>query len=147
MALALIFYVLINGTYTGRTLAYLPDFGRSISRDITGWYPEARGNFSDNKFNVISEPLYIKLYVPVEFEKLMVEGSVDYLNESLRLGLRQQDGSWYWQEIQNQDFSLIYNLENAEIKRNQIEMILSMPNLTATSSVSFYNNWQFIFER
>ncbi len=147
MALAILLYVLINGVYTKRTLTYQPDFDVSITKDITGWYPEVRGQFQNDKFNLVSEPLYVKFYTPLQFDRLIIEGSVDYVDESIRLGLRQENGDWYWQEIQNPDFSLIYDLGNVEIKNNKVEMILSVPDLKSTSTVSLHNNWQFIFDR
>lgn len=147
IALAILLYVLTQGIYTQRTLVYQPDFSQSITKDITGWYPEVRGNFEKGRFNILSEPLYLKLYMPIDFDTLTVEGSLDYTDETIRLGLRQVDGQWDWQDIQSQNFSLTYNLKNVQVKSNQVEIILSIPDLSATSSVALDNNWKFSFER
>jgi hypothetical protein len=147
LALALVFYLLSQAIVTKRTLVYHLDFSHYLTRDIYGWYPEVRTKFLNNKLNLLAEPIYLKVYMPVDFKTLTLEGTFNFQTEGIHLGLRQKDGSWFWQTITMPDFSLNFSLAEARVKKNQLELILAVPDLVATSTLSLDNNWQLILQR
>lgn len=152
-ALFLILFILHKGIYTKRDLVYDLDFSQSLTRDIRGWYPESRFTRSSSSsirdaYDVIGEPLYMKIYVPVDFDLMTVTGSFYFDNDAtVRLGLKQKDGSWQWQDIKDKDFSLSFDLKNAQTKNNQLEIILSLPEISDVSVASLVNNWQITLSR
>jgi len=149
IATALILYIINQSVITERNLVYKLDFKESISRDITGWYPESRTLFNEesNKLAILGEPIYLQVYLPIKFDVLTIKGQADFADEDFRLGLKQSDGSWLFKEIGDNNISVFFSLENAQIKRNKIELILSVPDLKATSSISLNNNWQLFLSR
>ncbi len=148
-ALALIGYVLSRGIVTSRLWEYKLDWRRPISHDIYGWYPEQRTQFDvvNDRLEVLGEPLYLQVYSPVKFNLLTIEGSLDYSGENIKLGLKQQDGSWQFKDIGSSDFSLSWILDKVQVRRNKIEMILSISDLRPTSTIYLMNNWHLKFSR
>ncbi|MCD4760926.1 hypothetical protein K8R42_03450 [bacterium] len=147
-------------------MSYKLDFHQSLSRDIVGWYPESRISqasfLSIDGVGLVAEPVYMKIYSPIDFEIMTVEGSIDTRGqEDVKLGLKQTDGSWDFKQIKNKpstfieeskkvrgkDFSISFDLDQARVKRNQLELILSAPALSNTSSLGLVNNWQIILNR
>ncbi|MBU1203236.1 hypothetical protein KKH39_04320 [Patescibacteria group bacterium] len=152
-SLLLLLFILNKGIYTKRDLKYHLDFSQSLSRDIRGWYPESRltpvfDRLEGQTFDILGEPIYMKIYTPVDFDMMTIEGSF-YFDEAteINIGLRQKDGSWQWKNIANNNFSLTFALADALTKNNQLEIILSLPNISDTSVVSLINNWQIILKR
>ena len=151
----IIFFALSQGIYTKRSLEYELDFSQSLSKDIRGWYPESRltnMSFSSiyGAYDVIGEPIYMKIYSPADFDLMTVEGSIyPYHTDNVRLGLRQEGGGWYFNEIVGNDFSISFDLENAQIKNNELEIILSLPDMVSESKVraSLINNWKITLSR
>jgi len=148
-ALVFVVYLLSRGVFTGRLWEYNLDFRQPISRDIYGWYPEQRTDFDlvNDRLNILGEPLYMQVYIPIKFDILTIEGGIDYAGGNIKLGLKQQDGSWQFKDISSSDFSLSWTLDNAQIKRNKIEMILSISDLHPTSTLYLMNNWHLKFSR
>lgn len=154
IGLAVILFVLSQAVFTKRILQYNLDFSQSVSQDILGWYPESRIIFSplsgDDIFGLAGEPIYMKIYTPIKFKNLNINGSI-FSNqaEDIRLGLRQNDGSWYFQKLELIDnyFSADFDLAKAQIRNNQLEIILSVPKLFAPHPVSLENNWKVILSR
>ncbi len=99
------------------------------------------------QLNILGEPLYMQVYIPIKFDILTIEGGIDYAGGNIKLGLKQQDGSWQFKDISSSDFSLSWTLDNAQIKRNKIEMILSISDLHPTSTLYLMNNWHLKFSR
>lgn len=147
VAVAVLLFLLKQAFYTKRTLSYDLDFSSYRDRNIEGWYPEQRSIFVNNRLHILSEPLYMKVYSPINFEKLNIRGQMDFTSTTVRLAMRQKDGYWYWQNIDSQNFDLIFDLDNAQKKQNYLEFILSMPDMHASSSVYLYNNWQLDLKR
>lgn len=148
-ALALLGYIFNQGIVTGRLWEYSLDFSRPLSRDIYGWYPEQRTRFDvvNDRLIILAEPLYLQVYSPLKFDLLTVEGSLNYEGENIKLGLKQQDGTWQFKDISSSDFSLTWILDQAQFRRNKIEMILAISDLQSTSTVYLMNNWHLKFSR
>ena len=150
IGLVIILFIVTQNIITERVINYQLDLADSISPDLTGWYPEVRlaYNPSIDQAQIINEPLYLQVYRPVDFETLAIEGSIGFIDEDIRLGLKQTDNSWQWQNISSQDFLLQFDLDNAKVSRNKLELILSIPDLhNNTSTVDLSNNWQIILQR
>ncbi|MFA5126578.1 MAG: hypothetical protein WC465_01075 [Patescibacteria group bacterium] len=148
LSVVLICYVIGQNVFTGRTLVYDLDFTRPISRNTDGWYPQQRLAYEPSGLVAIKgEPLYLKVYLPVQFETLLVKGTVATSTTPMRLGLRQKDGGWFFKGINEQQVAISFMLDQAKVQRRQLELILSMPGLSATSTVEINNNWQLIFQR
>jgi hypothetical protein len=150
IGLVIILFIVSQNIITERVINYQLDLADSISPDLTGWYPEVRlaYNPSIDQAQIINEPLYLQVYRPVDFETLAIEGSIGFIDEDIRLGLKQTDNSWQWQNISSQDFLLQFDLDNAKVSRNKLELILSIPDLhNNTSTVDLSNNWQIILQR
>ena len=151
-AIILVFFIVSKSFYTKRTLEYDLDFSQSISKNITGWYPEQRLIYSHyssmlNSYDAIGEPLYMKIYTPIDFENMNITGTIIHGSREVKLGLKQVDGSWYYQQIIDNNFDLSFDLTNAQIKNNQLEIILSIPGAVEPFRVNLANNWQIIFNR
>lgn len=150
IAFSLLVYILSSSIITKRTLVYDIDFNNILTKDIYGFYPEIRTVFlQDSKeLEVREEPLYLKLYLPIKFDTLTIKGDLELFSEEILLGLKEKDNSWYFQNIREESFSLEYNLDNALVKNNKLELILSIPDLNnSTSTIKLYNNWQLILNR
>ena len=148
MSLGLIFYVLSQNVYTKRSLLYNLDFSKNITRDINGWYPSSRLLWQDKEqlLYLKAQPIYLRFYLPVNFNTLTVKGSVD-TDTTLKMGLKQKDGSWFYKDIPKGDFVLSYSLEQAQMYRRSLELMVSAPELNASSTIVFTNNWQLLLER
>ncbi len=148
MSAGLIFYVISQNVYTKRSLLYNLDFSKNITRDINGWYPSSRMLWQDSEQLLLlkAQPIYLRAYLPVNFNTLTVSGTVD-TDTLLRLGLKQKDGSWFYKDIPKGDFVLSYSLEQAQMYRRSLELIVSAPESNASSSIVFRNNWQLLLER
>lgn len=147
LAIGLVIYLISQNIVTTRTLVYNLDFNQSITPNITGWYPEPRVDFLDTRLEVRAEPIYLKAYSAIDFNTLTVQGNLKLNDQEIRLGLRQADGSWEFKNIDQESFSLDFDLTTAQKKRNQIELILSIPNLDNITKLYLDNNWQLIFTR
>ena len=146
LALSLVFYVISQNVYTKRSLLYNLDFSKSISRDINGWYPTSRTSYLPANLTLKAQPVYLRVYLPIDFNTLTVKGSLS-TDTIVRLGLKQNDGSWFYKDISSGDFVLSYSLEQAKLYRRSLELILSAPELNTSSTVSLLNNWQLLLER
>jgi hypothetical protein len=152
-AVFVILFILSQAFYTKRTLEHYLDFSESVSQDINGWYPTQRlSNISvssiANAYDVIAEPVYMKIYTPIDFEIMNIAGSIQpHKLEDIKLGLKQEDNSWDYQQIVNNDFDLNFDLAEAQVINNQLEIILSIPGLNNPDRVSLINNWQIKLSR
>ena len=147
IGMAIILFILSQAIYTKRNLEYDLDFSKTVSRDIRGWYPEQRLN---NIFELLAEPVYMKIYIPIDFDSLTVSGGISVQSENnINIGMKQNDGSWDFQQLEIVDdyFSSIFDLDDAQIKNNQLEMILSIPNMTSSDKITLKNNWKLILIR
>lgn len=149
IAAAIVFYIVGQAIVTDRELIYEIDNSESIGRNITGWYPEQRVIFSEKEHSLQlrSEPLYMQVYIPVNFKKLKVAGDVYFRDETIRLGLKQKDGSWEYRDVDSNNFMFEYDLSQAQVKKNKLELILSVPNLSSTSTVTLSSDWILSLER
>jgi len=151
LAMALVLFILSRAIFTARTLSYNLDFNSALSQDIVGWYPESRvelvASSTQSALHILAEPIYLKIYSPVDFQTLTISGAVDKNNKDINIGLRQKDGSWFFQPITNNNFRLDFDLSQAQIKRNQLEIILAIPQLGKDSGVSLVNNWTITLNR
>lgn len=150
MGLAIVFFVLSQAIYTKRSLEYNLNFSESISRNIRGWYPEKRISSTPivNNFSVLAEPIYMKIYSPIDFKQMSVKGAIYFEGaEDINLGLKQKDGSWDFKKIEDQDFFINLDLTKAQIRNNQLEIILSIPDIASSTELSLIDNWQIILSR
>ena len=147
LALAVVLYIISQAVVTSRTIKYNLDFSESITRDITGWYPEVRTSFLNGGLELKSEPLYLKIYSPIDFKNLKIKGSLNFNEEDVRLGLKQSDSTWYFKNITEENFSLVFDLSEAQVKRNKLELILSIPDLKSDSGIYLNNDWQVELQR
>lgn len=147
LAAGIIFYIISQNIVVAREVAYNLDFKNSISPDITGWYPESRVFFDseNNIMQLLGEPVYLQAYIPWRGQSVLVKGSWSEYQPGLRLGLRQQDGTWQFSDILSADFELPFDMQSAQIKQNKIEFILSAPDLS--QPLMLENNWQIILSR
>ena len=153
--LVLILFIISKAIFTQRILIYNLDFSQAISTDIRGWYPESRISqlslLSRDGVDLIAEPVYMKVYSPVDFDLLTIEGSLKPFSphgeQDIKLGLKQQDNSWDWQNIDDNDFVLNFDLENARVYRNELEFILSVPTMVDQARLGLVNNWQITFSK
>lgn len=148
-ALFIIVYVASQNLVLGRILEYQADWSRSVSPDFIGWYPAVRISYqeAENRARILSEPLYLQVYEPVDFASLQLSGSLGSNGPAVSLGLRQQDGTWQWQNLLAENFSLNFDLRQAARRRNRLEFILSVPGLQASSTAWLANDWRFVFSR
>jgi len=146
LAIGLVLFVISQAVFTGRELAYSLDFSRSQTRDIEGWYPESRTTFDTERgLAVNGEPIYMKIYVPVKFKKLMITGTILRDDHEINIGVKQNTGEWAYQPIDREDFILEFDLSGARIHRQRMEIILSAPQMTRP--IILENNWKFKFVR
>lgn len=149
LALSLVLYVISNNIITERELIYNLDFSQNIRQDVRGWYPESRVKYieKNNELFVIGEPIYMQIYVPADFDSLSINGTIDFSDEELKLGIKQKDSSWFWQNVVDKDVNLEFPLQEASHEANKIEIILSIPDHSDLSSIYLKNNWQLTFTR
>src|SRR3989339_671182 len=91
LGLVIVFFVISQGIYTKRSLEYNLDFSKPLTKNIVGWYPENRiANFSEDSigttFNLRGEPVYMKIYTPIDFSQLTISGGI-YTNSSNNINL------------------------------------------------------------
>lgn len=148
LASGLIIYVLSQNVFTKRSLLYNLDFSKNISRDINGWYPSSRVEWQagDQLLRVKAQPIYLRAYLPVDFNTLTVKGS-HFASTTLRLGLKQADGTWFYKDVPSGDFILSFGLNQAKLQRRSLELSLSAPDLETDTSLYLVNNWQLLLER
>lgn len=148
LAIILFFYVISQNIFTKRSLLYNLNFTHSISRDINGWYPTSRTQYQAESASLLikAQPVYLRAYLPVDFQTLTVKGSQN-ANLPVRLGLKQSDGSWFYKEVPAGDFVLSYDLTSAYLYRRSLELMISAPTWSATSTATLANNWQLLLER
>jgi hypothetical protein len=150
MAVAFVFFVLSQAFYTKRSLEYHLNFAEPISKDSRVWYPEQRikSDSSADIFEILAEPLYMKIYSPIDFKQMSVKGTIHFQGiDNINLGLKQLDGSWDYKKITSQDFFMNFDLSTAQTENNQLEMILSIPDIASSTELSLINNWQVILTR
>lgn len=155
IALIIVASLVFDAMSIKKNLIYELNFHKSISKDIVGWYPESRiaqsPFMSIDVVELVAEPVYLKVYAPNNFSTMSVTGSF-YTDESLdgqdiRLGIKQDDNSWEFQQISTTDFLLTFDLAKAKKSKNQFELILSVPSLTSEQGIPLINNWQIKFQR
>lgn len=147
LALVLLVYLWSQNNITSKELVYQLDWRDSISPNVRGWYPVERTRYQEDELVLVSEPLYLQVYHPDDFTQMQVRGNVESASTTLRLGLKQKDGQWLWNDLANGSNDLNFDLQTAAIKQNKLEFILSIPDLTSTSSVALVNDWQIKFSR
>jgi len=155
LAAVLIIVIISRAVSVKRMVVYNLDFSQSVSSDIVGWYPESRisylSSLDHEAVDLLAEPVYLKVYTAGSFATMALSGSIInydlYPKHDIRLGLKQTDGSWYFQEINNQDFSLVFDLAKARKYRNQLELILSVPSMVNGEKLILLNNWQIVLTR
>jgi len=140
-AVIIIFYIIQQNLVIAREIAYQIDLSQNISRDIEGLYPIHRVQWrnSEQLLSVIAEPLYLQAYLPDEFSKLIVSGRINLAGQVGKIGLKSIAGGWAWQDIRDGNFSVDFDLAQAVIERNRLQLIFSFPNLKDADSVGFYN--------
>lgn len=147
-AAGLILYIISQNVVTSRSLTYSLDFKNPITPNITGWYPESRVFFDqeNNSLQLLEEPIYYQVYVPWRGQIIFVKGSFQEYQPGMRLGLRQKDSTWQFEDILSADFELPFDMPSAQIKQNKIEFILAMPDISP-EPVILKNNWQIILSQ
>lgn len=140
LAVGIILYIAQQNIVIERQIDYEIDLSQLITRDIEGPYPAHRVSLNpDNTLAVLAEPLYLQVYTPAKFKTLQVNGLISLDGETARLGLKQADGSWDWQDIDNDEVNLIFDLANASVKANKLELIFSFPELNTSGKIVIKN--------
>ena len=155
IGLFIILFILNQALYTKRSLEYNLNFSESLSRDIRGWYPVQRISGTSiasvsNAVDVIAEPVYMKVYTPIKFKEMTIQGGIlSHQEEDIRLGLKQKDGSWDFKQLEIVDnyFFISFDMLNAQTKNNYLEIILAIPNMSSPSRISIVDDWQIILNR
>jgi hypothetical protein len=144
LALACCLYVLNANILRARNLNYQFDLSTSLNRDWY-FYPSERTSYQENdqtgdKFlSVLAEPLYLQVYLPVKFEQAQLAGYWSLSGQDLDIGLKQQDSSWQWQKVTDDNFSLTFDLAQASTKNNKLEFIFSLPNLSESVEAQLHS--------
>lgn len=149
LAIVLLLFVIAKNIYTARTLTYSINFADSSTRDYRGWYPETRTDYqlSDHRLYILGEPVYMKVYLPAKFDIMSITGSYSLASTTVRLGLKQADDSWFYKNIDQKDWSANFDLQAAKIHRNQIELMISIPEYQSGQMIYLDNNWQIEFKK
>jgi hypothetical protein len=149
LALALILSIISRNIYTARQLVYQVDFKDSSTRDYRGWYPDTRVSYDvdDQKLAILGEPIYMKVYVPVKFDTLALRGSWSTASTTVQIALKQADDSWSYKVLDQKDWSVNFDLHQAKIYRNQIELMISIPDYAPGQNIYLDNNMQMEFKR
>ena len=137
----LIIYVISKNIVIERNLVYKLDFSKSINKNITGWYPNSRTVFINDKIRILNEPLYLKVYVPVKFKNLIIKGELEFKDENIKIGLKQKDNNYFWKDIVEKNINLNFNLDNALIVGNKLELLLSIPDIQEKSNINL-KDWK-----
>ena len=146
LAILLIIYIISQNIVIQREIVYKLDFNKSITKDIRIWYPKSRTVVINDDLHILGEPLYLKIYSPVQFNSLIIKGEIDFKEENIKIGLKQKDQSYLYKDINNKDISLSFDLSNALLIGNKLELILSLPDLKKVSNINL-RNWEIILRR
>ncbi len=146
LSIFLIIYIISKNIVVQRNLIYKLDFNKSITKDITGWYPDSRTVSINNELHILSEPLYLKIYSPIKFNNLIIKGEIEFKEENIKIGLKQKDNNYLYKDIREKYINLIFNLENALIINNKLELILSFPDISEKSNINL-KNWEIMLKR
>jgi hypothetical protein len=141
LSIFLIIYVISKNIVIERDLIYKLDFSKSINRNITGWYPDSRIVFINDKIRVLNEPLYLKVYIPVKFKNLIIKGELEFKDENIKIGLKQKDNTYFWKDIIEKNINLNFNLDNVLIVGNKLELLLSIPDIQEKSNINL-KDWE-----
>ena len=141
LSIFLISYVISKNIVIERNLVYKLDFSKSINKNITGWYPNSRTVFINDKIRILNEPLYLKVYVPVKFKNLIIKGELEFKDENIKIGLKQKDNNYFWKDIVEKNINLNFNLDNALIVGNKLELLLSIPDIQEKSNINL-KDWK-----
>lgn len=147
LACLLVLFIISKNIYTARTLTYNLDFAHSLNQNYRGWYPETRAVFDDNVLLITGQPIYLKVYLPAKFDTMSIVGSWSTASTTVKLGLKQEDDTWFYKDMDLQDWSANFSLQGAKIYRNQIELIISIPDYQSDQMLYLDNNWQLVFKR
>lgn len=149
LAAVVLLLLIAKNIYTARVLRYQLDFAKQNTRDYRGWYPESRASYQadSDSLAVVGQPIYLKVYLPTQFDTLAIYGSVDLASSTARLGLKQKDDSWFYKDIDQADWSANFDLSQAKIYRNQIELMISVPDFTTDQVIYLDNNWHLTFTK
>ena len=150
LALSLLLFIIARNIYTQRQLTYSLDFRTDSTRDYRGWYPSTRTSFDSQqqRLYILGESIYMKLYLPLRFDTMSIQGSWSQPSSStVRLGLKQKDESWFYKDINEKDWSVNFDLQQVKVHRNQIEIMISIPEYQANQNIFLTNNWQIKFQR
>lgn len=149
LAVIVLLLLVSKNIYTARLLVYDLDFSDSSTRDYRGWYPETRAIYQpiSDQLAVIGQPVYLKVYLPTQFDTMAVKTSSLLGSSTARLGLKQKDESWFYKDIDQADWSANFDLSQAKIYRNQIELMISVPDLAVGQSIYLNNNWRLEFKK
>ena len=146
LAILLIIYIISKNIVIQREIVYKLDFNKSITKDIRIWYPKSRTVVINDDLHILGEPLYLKIYSPVQFNSLIIKGEIDFKEENIKIGLKQKDQSYLYKDINNKDINLSFDLSNALLIGNKLELILSLPDLKKASNINL-RNWEIILRR
>ncbi len=149
LAILLFLFIISKNIYTARQLFYKLDFRDSSTRDYRGWYPDTRVSYDidEQKLYILGEPVYMKVYLPSRFDVMSITGSYSLASTTVRLGLKQADDSWFYKDIDQKDWSANFDLQTVKIYRNQIELMISMPEYQPGQMIYLDNNWQIEFKK
>ena len=100
----------------------------------------------NNELHILSEPLYLKIYSPIKFNNLIIKGEIEFKEENIKIGLKQKDNNYLYKDIREKYINLIFNLENALIINNKLELILSFPDISEKSNINL-KNWEIMLKR
>lgn len=136
-SLILIFYLIQQNLVLTKEVNYQVDLSKSFSQNIEGLYPVNRVEYqSDNSLAILAEPLYLQVYSPDEFKQLLIAGNITLADKIGRIGLLQQDNTWLWEDINNGDFNISFDLNQALIDRNKLQLIFSFPDLSPSVNIT-----------
>lgn len=149
LAIILLLIIISKNIYTARQLVYKVDFEDSSTRDYRGWYPDTRvsHDINEHRLYILGEPIYMKVYLPTKFDVMSITGSYSLASTTVRLGLKQTDNSWFYKDIDQKDWSANFDLQTAKIYRNQIELMISIPEYKSDQIIYLDNNWQIEFKK
>ena len=148
LALIIVVYVFQKNLVLSRELVYQVDFSQAITQNIEGPYPSQRTIYNPNQdsLQILAEPLYLKIYSPIEFNNLKVIGQIESAEKNLQIGLKQSDSSWTWQTIEPGNFAVDFSLAQAKLVAKKLELIFAFPDLAAGDQIQL-NNLQLILQR
>lgn len=138
LAIAAIVFIINKNVINTKKITYQIDLSRSMTTETEGPYPRTRVLY-DEQLNVLAEPLYLQAYLPGNFTDLTVAGELILGEQILDLGLKQIDGTWQWQKIETNNFSVNYDLTDVFLQRKKIQLIFSLPNLNNQEEVKIKN--------